>query len=62
MSISHYRSEVIKRGRNRKPRPKTFKSEQSAMAYAKANNIANFLLKNIKNPDSKKKKILLIKK
>ena len=62
MGISHWREEVIKRGRNRKQRPKTFKSEQAAVAYAKSNNIANYILKNLKNTEAKAKKIVIIQK
>ncbi|MBW2992634.1 hypothetical protein KY345_05445 [Candidatus Woesearchaeota archaeon] len=62
MSISHKRDEVIKRGRNRSKRPKTFKTEQAAAAYAKANNIANYILKNLKNQEAKNKKLIIVKK
>jgi hypothetical protein len=62
MGIKHNREEVIKRGRNRKTRPKTFKTEQAALAYAKANNIASYILKNLKNPESKSKKLIIVQK
>jgi hypothetical protein len=62
MSVSHKRDEVIKRGRNRKTRPKTFGSEQSAAAYAKAHKIDSYVLKNIRSPEAKDKKILIVRK
>ena len=62
MSVSHKRDEVVKRGRNRKPRPRTFKSEQAAAAYAKLNKIENYILRNIKSQESKGKKIIIIRK
>lgn len=62
MSISHRRDEVIRNGRNRKPRPKTFKSEQQANAYAKENSISGFEIKNLKSMDSKKKKLVIVQK
>jgi hypothetical protein len=57
MSISHKREEVIKRGRNRKKRPKTFKTEQSAKAWAEKQGLKNYALENLKTPLSSKKKI-----
>jgi hypothetical protein len=62
MTVSHKRDEVIKRGRNRKPRPKTFKNEQTAAAYAKTNKIDSYILKNIKSPEAKGKKIIIVRK
>jgi hypothetical protein len=62
MSICHKRDEVVKRGRNRKQRPKTFKSEQAAAAYAKLNKIEKYILKNLKSQESKDKKIMIIRK
>ena len=56
------RTEVIKRGRNRKTRVKSFKNEAAAQAYAKANNIANFELKNLKNSDSQTQKLIIVQK
>ena len=43
--------------RRRKARPKTFKSEESAHAYAKANSIAGYTLKNLKAESGSVKKI-----
>jgi hypothetical protein len=48
--------------RHRKTRPKTFSSEETAKAWAKANNISNYELKNMKSKDSSKKKIKIIVK
>ena len=62
MGIGHWRKEVIKRGRNRATRPKTFKSEQAAATYAKSNNIANYVLKNLKTVEAKVKKFVIIQK
>jgi hypothetical protein len=61
MTVCHKRDEVVKRGRNRKIRPKTFKSEQAAAAYAKLKKIDSYVLKNIKNPEAKGKKIIIVK-
>lgn len=62
MTVSHKRDEVVKRGRNRKPRPKTFRTEQAAAAYAKSKNIESYILKNLKSQESKVKKIVIIRK
>jgi len=62
MGISHWREEVIKRGRNRSKRPRTFKTEQAAQAYAKANKITDFELKNLKSADAKLKKLVIVQK
>jgi len=43
--------------RKRLPRPKTFKSEESAKAWAEAQGIKNYELKNLRSPESKTKKI-----
>ena len=60
MGISHWREEVIKRGRNRKPRPKTFRTEQAAAAYAKQQGISKYVLKNLKADGSKDKKLVIV--
>lgn len=57
MSISHKRLRVIKGGRNRKPRPKTFKSEEAANAWAKKQDYKKYILINLKSAESKTKKI-----
>jgi len=43
-------------------RPKTFKTEEAANKYAEANKIKSYILENIKSPESKTKKIRIIKK
>ena len=58
MSVSTYnRWRVVTGGRNRKVRPKTFTSEESAHTYAKAHSIAKYTLRNLKSTASKTKKI-----
>ena len=56
------RTEVIRGGRKRAPRPKTFKTEEAAKKYAEANKIANYLLVNLKNKISKTKKLKIVQK
>ena len=43
-------------------RPKTFKTEEAANKYAEANKIKSYTLENIKSPESKTKKIRILKK
>ncbi|MFA5141352.1 MAG: hypothetical protein WC471_00060 [Candidatus Woesearchaeota archaeon] len=57
MSIAHFKPILKHNGRNRLSRPKTFKSEDSANAWAKANSVSNYKFINSKSPDSKEKKI-----
>ena len=47
-------------GRNRKARPRTFKSEAIANAYAKKQGLENYKLENLKNTDTKDKKYRII--
>lgn len=47
-------------GRNRKARPKTFKTEESAKAWAEKNKITDYELVNLKSDSSKTKKIKII--
>lgn len=49
------------RGRNRKPKPKTFKSEEAAKKYAEAKGIKNYKLVDIaiSRPNVKKIKIVV---
>ncbi|MFC1733118.1 hypothetical protein ACFL6I_22695 [candidate division KSB1 bacterium] len=53
---------LLKRGRNRKVRPKTFKTEASAKKWAEANKVKSYELVNLKNLDSKQNKIKVIVK
>ena len=43
-------------------RPKTFKTEESANKWAEENKIKDYKLENIKSPESKTKKLRIIKK
>jgi len=51
---------IIKGGRNRKPRPKTFKSEEAAHAFAKSNNLKEYSLKHLTSGAAIQKKIRII--
>lgn len=51
---------IVKNGRHRLTRPKTFASEDAANAYAKANGITSFKLENLRNELSSTKKIRII--
>lgn len=46
--------------RNRSARPKTFKSEESAKAWAENKGVKNYKLVNLKNEESKTKKIRVV--
>jgi hypothetical protein len=48
-------------GRNRKARPKTFKTEASAHAYAKAQGLTGYKLENLRSSDTKNKKLRIVK-
>ena len=60
MSIRHIRPILLKRGRNRTNRPKTFKSEDAAKAWAKDNGIAKFEIEDLSMPSSKTRKLRLV--
>lgn len=51
-----------KKGRCRAKRPKSFSSEASAKTWAAKMNIKNFELRNLKNPECKEKKLLVVTK
>tara|TARA_Y100000310_G_C20698749_1_gene827734 strand:- start:1013 stop:1216 length:204 start_codon:yes stop_codon:yes gene_type:complete len=53
--------ELINKRSPRKKRVKTFKSEESAKAYAEKNKIDNYKLVNLKSPDNKNKKLRLVR-
>ena len=60
-------SRVVRRlskekSRFRKTRPKTFTSEKLAETWAKANNVSDYELKNLKSQESSTKKIQVILK
>ena len=48
MAIKHWKPILLKRGRNRKARPKTFKTKELADAWAKDNGITNYTLVDLK--------------
>ena len=48
--------------RNRKSRPKTFKSEDLAKRWAELNKVGNFALVNLKSDASTKKKFRVVPK
>jgi hypothetical protein len=48
------------RGRDRKPRPKTFKTEEAAKAYAEAQGLKNYSIVNLKSELSKEKKLKVV--
>jgi hypothetical protein len=48
------------RGRGRSFRPKTFKTEERAKAWAKEQGFENYTLENLKSPESKDKKIRVV--
>ena len=52
----------IRKGRHRKVRPKSFKTEVAAHTYAKNHGITAFTLKNLKNVESKEKKLVIVPK
>jgi hypothetical protein len=52
------RERVIKGGRNRKKRPKTFVSEDKAHAYAKENGIEKYTLEHLSAGQKKKIRIV----
>ena len=52
---------LLKRGRKRKKRPKTFKTEASAKAWAEANKIKNYEIEDLK-ASSKVKKLRIVVK
>jgi hypothetical protein len=60
MSIRMVRPILLKRGRNRTVRPKTFKSEESANTWAKANGLKDYSLEDLNMPSSKTRKIRIV--
>ncbi|MBU0535773.1 MAG: hypothetical protein KKE20_02325 [Nanoarchaeota archaeon] len=47
---------LLHRGRNRKKRVKTFKTEEGAKKWAQENKLKEFKIMNLRNADSKKNK------
>lgn len=62
LSSRTYRYFSPLRGRIRTGRPKTFKTEESANAWAKLNGIESFDLVNLKTPLAKGKKLRVVPK
>ncbi|MBN2881689.1 hypothetical protein JXM83_06590 [Candidatus Woesearchaeota archaeon] len=63
MSVGVLRREIIvKNGRNRKPRPKTFKTEDAAKAYAAKEGLKDFVIQNLRNEVSTKNKYRIVSK
>ena len=58
MSISHKREIVMKNGRNRKVRPKTFKTEELAKKYAETNGMKDFDVVQLRDGLSSKFKVV----
>ncbi len=50
----------IRTARNRKKRPKTFKSEESAKKYADSIKAKGYDLVNLKSPEAKHKKLKVV--
>ena len=60
MSIRHDRDLRYGKSRNRQNRPKTFKTEESAKAYAEKAGIKKYTLENLKSETSKIKKFRIV--
>ncbi len=50
----------IRKGRHRKARPKSFKTEAAAQRWAETHGIKKYSLRNSKNPEAKEKKLFII--
>ncbi|MFC1754012.1 hypothetical protein ACFL96_11590 [Thermoproteota archaeon] len=53
---------LLKRGRNRKRRPKTFKTSEAAKKWAEENKIKSYVIVNTKSTDSKMSKFKVVEK
>ena len=63
MSIRAYRDLRYRASRNKTvKRPKTFKSEEAAHAYAKENKIVGYTLKNLRADNAEVPKLRIIQK
>ncbi|HZX12081.1 MAG TPA: hypothetical protein VFE88_01355 [Candidatus Nanoarchaeia archaeon] len=51
----------VRKGRHRKPRPKSFKSEDAVRRWAEARGMKKYTLKNLKNPEAKQKKLVIVR-
>ena len=63
MSIRHDRDLRFRKTRNKTAsRPKTFKTEEAAHAYAKSQGIKDYSLENLKSSEAKTKKLRIVKR
>lgn len=63
MSYKTYKKDIlIKRGRNRKARPRTFNSIENANKYAEEKGIKSYVLVNLKSAESSEKKFRIVVK
>lgn len=61
MSIRHNRDLRYQKSRNKNTtRPKSFSTEESAKAYAKANGIEKYSIKNLKSAEANVKKLVIV--
>lgn len=61
MSIRHNRDLRYRKPRGRKvKKPKTFKTEESAKAYAEKLGIKSYTLKNLKSSEANQKKLRIV--
>jgi len=60
MSTRHKRKIVVRGGRNRQKRVKTFATEEAANKFAKSEGLEKYKLVNLKSGDSKSKKIRIV--
>lgn len=63
--MGKYHAKVYKKcsfitGRNRKPRPKTFSTEEAAKQWAEAEGIKEYRLQNLRNLGATDKKIRIV--
>ncbi len=52
---------LLHRGRNRKRRPKTFKTEEAARKWAEEKGLKDYKIVNMKNSGSKKSKFRIVR-
>ena len=61
MSNRLYSNRVrLKKNSSKRTRPKAFKSEESAKKWAESQGLKNYSLRNLKGPESKRKKIKIV--
>lgn len=59
MSVSHKKTALLNRGRNRKTRMKSFKIESNVVEYAKSLGIEEYTIKNYGTENKPKLKIIV---